>query len=240
MLLRLDKFLTEMCSVTRKEAKQYISRGKITVNNTVVKSGDLKIDTDKDEVFMDGQRLSYVKYEYYILNKPAGYVSSTDEKDGKTALSLIKTAVRNDLFIVGRLDKDTEGLLFITNDGELCHRLLSPKKHVDKKYYAIVDGKLSDEDVEAFSEGIDINGEYVTKPAKLEIIKSDNNESEVYVTISEGKYHQIKRMMQHRGVNVTYLKRLSMGTLCLGELGIGEYRKLTDEERNALNVEENN
>lgn len=231
-MMRLDKYLAEMGVGTRQEVKKQIRQGKAAVNGTVVKAADTKIDETSDEVTISGRNISYVSYEYYMLNKPAGVVSATEDRRDTTVIDLIKEKKRKDLFPVGRLDKDTEGLLLITNDGDLAHRLLAPKKHVDKVYYAKIDGMVTEEDVKQFAEGIDIGAEEeeMTRPAKLDIMKSAE-ESEIRLTIHEGKFHQVKRMFLAVGKEVTYLKRERMGTLCLDEnLKPGEYRLLTEEE----------
>ena len=231
-MMRLDKYLAEMGVGTRQEVKKQIRQGKAAVNGTVVKAADTKIDETSDEVTICGRNISYVSYEYYMLNKPAGVVSATEDRRDTTVIDLIKEKKRKDLFPVGRLDKDTEGLLLITNDGDLAHRLLAPKKHVDKVYYAKIYGMVTEEDVKRFAEGIDIGAEEeeMTRPAKLDIMKSAE-ESEIRLTIHEGKFHQVKRMFLAVGKEVTYLKRERMGTLCLDEnLKPGEYRLLTEEE----------
>lgn len=231
-MMRLDKYLAEMGVGTRQEVKKQIRQGKAAVNGTVVKAADTKIDETSDEVTICGRNISYVSYEYYMLNKPAGVVSATEDRRDTTVIDLIKEKKRKDLFPVGRLDKDTEGLLLITNDGDLAHRLLAPKKHVDKVYYAKIDGMVTEEDVKRFAEGIDIGAEEeeMTRPAKLDIMKSAE-ESEIRLTIHEGKFHQVKRMFLAVGKEVTYLKRERMGPLCLDEnLKPGEYRLLTEEE----------
>ena len=231
-MMRLDKYLAEMGVGTRQEVKKQIRQGKAAVSGTVVKAADTKIDETSDEVTICGRNISYVSYEYYMLNKPAGVVSATEDRRDTTVIDLIKEKKRKDLFPVGRLDKDTEGLLLITNDGDLAHRLLAPKKHVDKVYYAKIDGMVTEEDVKRFAEGIDIGAEEeeMTRPAKLDIMKSAE-ESEIRLTIHEGKFHQVKRMFLAVGKEVTYLKRERMGTLCLDEnLKPGEYRLLTEEE----------
>lgn len=230
--MRLDKYLAEMGVGTRQEVKKQIRQGKAAVNGTVVKAADTKIDETSDEVTICGRNISYVSYEYYMLNKPAGVVSATEDRRDTTVIDLIKEKKRKDLFPVGRLDKDTEGLLLITNDGDLAHRLLAPKKHVDKVYYAKIDGMVTEEDVKRFAEGIDIGAEEeeMTRPAKLDIMRSAE-ESEIRLTIHEGKFHQVKRMFLAVGKEVTYLKRERMGSLCLDEnLKPGEYRLLTEEE----------
>ena len=231
-MMRLDKYLAEMGVGTRQEVKKQIRQGKAAVNGTVVKAADTNNDETSDEVTISGRNISYVSYEYYMLNKPAGVVSATEDRRDTTVIDLIKEKKRKDLFPVGRLDKDTEGLLLITNDGDLAHRLLAPKKHVDKVYYAKIDGMVTEEDVKRFAEGIDIGAEEeeMTRPAKLDIMRSAE-ESEIRLTIHEGKFHQVKRMFLAVGKEVTYLKRERMGTLCLDEnLKPGEYRLLTEEE----------
>ena len=230
IMIRLDKYLADMGIGTRTEVKKLIRQGKVKVGDAVVKSPEQKIDTATQKVFCDGQEVGYEEYEYYMLNKPAGYVSATTDAKEKTVLDLITDKKRKDLFPVGRLDKDTEGLLLITNDGDLAHRLLAPKKHVDKLYYAKVDGIVTEEDVKVFAEGVNIGEDELTRPAVLEILKSDEI-SEIYLTIQEGKFHQVKRMFEAVGKKVIYLKRISMGTLRLDEnLKLGEYRPLTEEE----------
>ena len=229
-MVRLDKYLADMGIGTRTEVKKYIRQGKVKVDGIVIKTPEMKIDVNLQEVLCMEQPVVYEEFEYYMLNKPAGVISATSDKTEKTVLDLIDSKKRKDLFPVGRLDKDTEGLLLITNDGELAHRLLSPKKHVDKLYYARVEGFVGMEDIDAFAKGLDIgDGEY-TKPAKLVILKSDSI-SEIELTIQEGKFHQVKRMFEAVGKKVIYLKRLEMGTLKLDEgLALGEYRPLTQKE----------
>lgn len=230
MKIRLDKYLADMGKGTRSEVKKAISKGLVRVNNEIVKKPETKLDTDSDNVLFDGVLVGYAQYEYYMLNKPAGVISATEDKREKIVIDLITEKKRKDLFPVGRLDRDTEGLLLISNDGELAHRLLSPSKHVDKVYYAKIDGKVTIEDVEAFQQGVDIGEEKLTRPAKLRILKS-GTQSEIELTICEGKFHQVKRMFQAVGKEVVYLKRLQMGTLILDEsLKPGEYRELTEQE----------
>ena len=233
-MIRLDKFLADMGYGTRSEVKKEITKGNVKINGLSVRKPETKIDTEKDEVMYREQPAAYEKYEYYMLNKPAGVISATTDKKEKTVLDLIGEKQRKGLFPVGRLDKDTEGLLLITNDGELAHRLLSPKKHVDKVYYVRVQGELAEEDIRRLAEGIDIGEEKLTLPARL-VIRKSGQFSEAEITIQEGKFHQVKRMFHALGKEVVYLKRLSMGTLVLdGNLKPGEYRKLTKEERDGL------
>lgn len=231
--LRLDKYLADMGIGTRSEVKQYIRKGFIKVNNEIMKTPDCKIGPD-DLVFYHDKQVSYLTYEYYMLNKPAGVVSATTDSHCKTVIDLITCSKRKDLFPVGRLDKDTEGLLLITNDGELAHQLLSPKKKVGKWYYAHIEGQVTQEDVEAFQEGLHIDEDFTALPATLRVVKAGKI-SEIEVEVHEGKFHQIKRMFEAVGKKVIYLKRLSMGPLTLdANLGLGEYRKLTKEELDSL------
>lgn len=234
MKLRLDKYLAEMNLGTRSEVKKFITKGQIQVNGTIVKKPEFKLDPISDRVQYQDREITYVTYEYYMLNKPSGVISATEDKRDTTVIDLIESRQRKDLFPVGRLDKDTEGLLLITNDGALAHRLLSPKKHVDKTYYAKICGEVTKEDIEIFEKGVCIGDEKLTLPAKLVILKS-GAESEIELTIQEGRFHQVKRMFQAVGKEVVYLKRLSMGGLSLDpSLKPGEYRKLTKEEMEQL------
>lgn len=235
-LLRLDKYLADMGVGTRTQVKQMIRRGQVTVNGETAKKPEQKVDTQKDRVEVQGEQVGYRKYRYFLLHKPAGYVSATEDRKEQTVLSLLPKGMQKDLFPVGRLDKDTEGLLLLTNDGDLAHRLLSPKKHVDKTYFARVCGIVTQEDAEAFREGVDIGDEKNTLSARLEILES-GEESRILLTICEGRYHQVKRMFEARGKKVIYLKRLSMGPLVLeDELLPGSFRELTEEELEALGI----
>lgn len=229
-MIRLDKYLADMGVGTRAEVKKYVRQGKVKIDGRVVKSPEEKIDVEIQTVSYLDQKVTYETFEYYMLNKPAGVISAATDTREKTVVDLIEEKKRKDLFPVGRLDKDTEGLLLITNDGELAHRLLSPKRHVDKVYYAKVKGVVTEKDVKAFSEGVSLGHGEMAKPAALEILTSDEI-SEIRLTIQEGKFHQVKRMFQSVGKEVVYLKRLSMGTLVLDEsLPLGAYRRLTREE----------
>ncbi len=229
-MIRLDKYLADMGFGTRAEVKKYVRQGKVKIDGRVVKSPEEKVDVEIQTVSYLDQLVTYKIFEYYMLNKPAGVISAATDTREKTVVDLIEEKKRKDLFPVGRLDKDTEGLLLITNDGELAHRLLSPKRHVDKVYYAKVKGVVTEKDVKAFSEGVSLGQGEMAKPAALEILTSDEI-SEIRLTIQEGKFHQVKRMFQSVGKEVVYLKRLSMGTLVLDEsLPLGAYRRLTREE----------
>ena len=229
-MIRLDKYLADMGFGTRAEVKKYVRQGKVKIDGRVVKSPEEKVDVEIQMVSYLDQLVTYETFEYYMLNKPAGVISAATDTREKTVVDLIEEKKHKDLFPVGRLDKDTEGLLLITNDGELAHRLLSPKRHVDKVYYAKVKGVVTEKDVKAFSEGVSLGQGEMAKPAALEILTSDEI-SEIRLTIQEGKFHQVKRMFQSVGKEVVYLKRLSMGTLVLDEsLPLGAYRRLTREE----------
>lgn len=234
-LLRLDKFLADTGCGTRSRVKELVKQGRVCVNDSIVKKADIKIDTQKDKVSFDGKVLIYMEFEYYMLNKPAGVVSATVDARDKTVVELIENNKRRDLFPVGRLDKDTEGLLIITNDGKLSNNLLTPGKHVDKTYYSKVEGNVTEDTVREFREGLDIGDDRLTAPARLTVLSKCNGISEVEITITEGRYHQIKRMFEALGMKVLYLKRLSMGKLQLDvALKPGEYRRLTEDELKLL------
>ena len=229
--LRLDKYLADMGIGTRSDIKTWIRNGRVDVNGVTCNKPQTKISSSSDEVSLDGNRINYTDYLYLMLHKPVGVVSATVDHVSTTVLDLVKDSKkRKDLFPVGRLDKDTEGFLLLTNDGDLAHRLLSPKKHVDKVYYAKVRGRVTEEDVSTFLTGLDIGEGGLTLPAKLTILRSDEV-SEIELTIHEGKFHQVKRMFEAVGKEVVYLKRLSMGGLVLDPgLAPGEYRELTEDE----------
>lgn len=228
--LRLDRFLSDMNIGSRSEIKAWIRKGRVSVNSKPCLKPELKVIAGKDKINFDDQEIVYEKFQYFMLNKPTGVVSATEDKRDKTVIDLIQTVKRKDLFPVGRLDKNTEGLLLITNDGDLAHRLLSPKKKVDKVYYARIDGRVIDDDVALFLSGISIGEDKPCLPAKLEILQSGDI-SEINLTLYEGKYHQVKRMFEAVGKMVIYLKRISMGGLELdSSLMPGEYRRLTIDE----------
>ncbi|MGI6007126.1 MAG: pseudouridine synthase [Ruminococcus sp.] len=228
--MRLDKYLSQMQTGTRSQVKTLIRKKQVTVNNETVTRPEMQIVPGSDCVSVQGTEITYIPMEYYMLNKPQGVVSASRDSRERTVLDLLEKKRRGDLFPVGRLDKDTVGLLLITNDGEMAHRLLSPKRHVDKVYQAIIKGKVTREDVMLFEDGVDIGDEKPCLPAELTVSESGDI-SRVTVKIQEGRYHQIKRMFQTAGKEVIYLKRLSMGSLQLDEtLKEGEYRSLTSEE----------
>lgn len=217
---------------SRKDVKTLIKKKRITVNDQLVRKADIQIDPDTDQVKCDDKVIQYQEYIYLMLHKPAGYLSATEDQRQKTVLDLIKKQDKVlSPFPVGRLDKDTEGLLLLTNDGQLAHELLSPKKHVDKTYIARLEKTITNKDIKQFAEGVMLEDGYVTKSAKLKAVE----DKMVEITITEGKFHQIKRMFEAIDNSVLYLKRLSMGSLQLDEkLNIGEYRELTTEEVDQL------
>ncbi len=230
MRIRLDKYLSDMGRGTRSQMKKEIINGSVSVNGKAVHRPETKIDSEKDKVTFCGESVTYARYEYYMMNKPAGVVSAVSDKRERTVIDLLTDRTRSGLFPAGRLDKDTEGLLLITNDGGLAHRLLSPKKHVDKIYFAKIKGCVTKEDADRFALGVDIGDDSLTLPAKLSICSSGEI-SEIRLTLREGRFHQVKRMFQAVGKEVIYLKRVQMGGLALDEtLRPGEYRRLTEEE----------
>lgn len=229
--MRLDKYLAQMGAGTRSDLKKAIRAGHVTVGGEKVKDSAMQV-TESDEICLDGRRIVYEQFVYYMLHKPAGVISASRDAGERTVLDLIDEEKRKDLFPVGRLDRDTEGLLLITNDGELAHRLLSPKHHVDKVYFARLDGPVGEEEKRLFAQGLIVDDTLTALPAQLEILEPA---SEVMVTIREGKFHQIKRMFAAVGREVVYLKRLSMGPLRLDEsLPAGAYRRLTEAEESAI------
>lgn len=220
---------------TRKEVKQLLKQKGVTVDGVTVKDASMHVDPDNQDVSVYGERVQYTEFIYIMMHKPPGVISATEDVAEKTVIDLLDPFARHfKPFPVGRLDKDTEGLLLITNDGQLAHNLLSPKKHVQKTYYAKIEGVVTEEDVVAFQQGVELDDGYVTKPGKL-VILSSGEKSEIELTIQEGKFHQVKRMFESVGKKVTYLKRLSMGSLMLDEqLKLGEYRELTENELETL------
>ena len=243
--MRLDQYLVKTNIASRSDAKKLIKKGRVCVNELRAADSALHIDELKDAVTVDGTRVIYEKFRYYMLNKPAGCVSATNDGLSSTVIDFLAGEDTRDLFPVGRLDKDTEGLLIITNDGELSHKLLSPKKHVWKEYLAVIDARLSNEDMQKFAEGLDIKDDKKTLPAKIEEYKDDglilqgkytDGEAAVYkVSLREGRFHQIKRMFEALGKRVLYLKRISMGGVYIDKgLKPGEFRRLSEEEMNIL------
>jgi len=235
--MRLDKFLVACAVGSRTEVKNLLKAGRVTVNGKKEKSAKLQINEERDEIRFDGQVLDYEEFVYYMMNKPQGVISATEDSKHRTVLDLLDDIARTkEVFPVGRLDIDTHGLLLLTNDGKLAHTLLSPKRHVDKTYLAQVEGIMSQEDVETFAEGIPLK-DFTCQPARLELVSVDpeKNQSLVRVTIAEGKFHQVKRMVAYCGKEVVDLQRLTMGALILDEkLKRGEWRRLTKEELEEL------
>lgn len=234
--MRLDKFLGNHGFGTRKEVKLLVKRGAVKVNDVVVKKSDIKIVPENDTVTVYNEVVMYEPFVYIMLNKPAGYISSTKDYKDETVLELIEGFEHYELHPVGRLDKDTEGLLILTNDGQFSHDVLSPRKHVNKTYFARVDGDVTDDTVELFKAGITLDDGYKAMPAELQII-SAGEISEIELVIQEGKFHQVKRMFKAVDMTVIYLKRIKMGGLPLDEsLTPGAYRKLTLEEINFVKM----
>lgn len=229
--MRLDKFLCDAHIGTRKDVKKLIKDGKVKVDGVLAKSFDMKIDEENAEVTLNGEKIVYEKNVYFMMNKPAGYISATEDKYKNTVLTLLSDEYKSyNLFPAGRLDIDTEGFLLLTDDGIFAHNILSPKKHVSKTYFAHIDGKVLNEHIEMFEKGIELEDGYKTLPAKLKILKS-SDKSEIELTIYEGKFHQVKRMFEAIGCHVTYLKRIAMGNLFLDEtLKKGEIKKLNKDD----------
>ena len=237
--MRLDKFLANSGIGTRKEVKEILKKGKISVNSIFIKDGRIHINEKKDIIKYEDKVVGYKPFVYIMMNKPAGVISATEDNHHKTVIDLLNDKYRTyDIFPVGRLDIDTEGLLLLTNDGVLSHNLLSPKKHVSKKYYVKIAKPLSENDVKILENGIKLEENFITKKAKVEIISEDsceNDDNQVYITIYEGKFHQVKRMFKVVNNEVLYLKRVKMGNLSLDEnLKLGEYKELTGKDLDEL------
>ena len=232
---RLDKYLSTQMMISRNDAKELIKRRVVKVNNQISKLFDTKIQPETDKVFVQDTEIVYRKYIYIMMNKPQGVVCSTRDGESQTVLELVPEHLRRKgLFPAGRLDKDTEGFVFITDDGVLAHDLLSPKKHVDKVYFAKLEKEAEDYYADRFKEGMEIDGGDVCKPAEIRICE---NKSEVFITISEGMYHQIKRMIERLGNKVVYLKRIQIGGLKLDEnLALGECREMLHKEVTMLST----
>jgi len=223
MAIRLDKYLADMSIGTRSEVKKLISKGHVKIDGVVVKKSDMKVD-ENTIVYLDDEPISYVSFEYYLLNKPQGYVTATEDSCWPVVMDLVNT-IRKDVSPVGRLDKDTEGCLLLTNDGQLAHILISPRAHVEKVYYAEVDKPLPADAKERFAQPMEFK-EFISLPAQYERI----TDTSAYLTVHEGKFHQVKRMFEKIGCTVTFLKRVKFGPLDLTDLPTGEYRELTEEE----------
>lgn len=228
--MRLDKLLSNEGYGTRKEVKKLIKDGLVIVNDNIIYKDDYKVDPNIDNIIIDGVKLDYEEFSYYIMNKPAGYVCANIDNLYPTVFSLMGDKYKDGLFTVGRLDLDTEGLLLITNDGMLSHKLLSVKYHVPKKYYFKFEGTINDAKIKKLENGMEID-DYITKPAEYEVI----SENEGYLTIEEGKFHQVKKMLEKVDCKILYLKRISFGPFTLNdELKLKDFRKLTEEEKNIL------
>lgn len=234
--MRIDKLLANSGYGSRKDVKKLLKDGFVKVNDEVIKDGKVHVNPERDQVIVQGEVLEYKKFIYLMMNKPADVISATEDFRDQTVIDLLdEDDARYNPFPVGRLDKDTVGLLLLTNDGQLAHQLLSPKKHVDKTYYAKINDAVTEEDIVKFQQGVELDDGYVTKPGKLVILNKSEVQSEIELTITEGKFHQVKRMFEAVGKKVVYLKRIRMGNLALDEsLAEGEYRELTMEELELL------
>ena len=229
--MRLDRFLCDMQLGTRSQVKESIRKGLVSVNGILARDPDMKLDEQKDIVSYMGRMITYQTLFYYMLHKPAGVVTATRDRRERTVMDLMNGACGKGLAPVGRLDKDTEGLLLITNDGELAHRLLAPGTHVEKTYYVECRGVLTVDKISILEKGVDIGDGERTLPARVRRISQSDSSYVMELTITEGRFHQVKRMVQAIGGSVTYLKRLSMGTLSLDTaLPKGSYRPLTEIE----------
>lgn len=229
--MRLDKLLAHCGFGSRRDVKHLVRQTNVTVNGKQVRKANLHVNPDEDIIVVDGEQVVYEKYIYLMLNKPDGYISATEDFYDPTVIDLVPEEFNHfNLFPVGRLDKDTEGLLLLTNDGKVNHFLTSPKQNVEKVYYAKIEGKVTDEDVKQFANGVTLDDGYETKPGHLHIINS-NEQSEIELTITEGKFHQVKRMFLAVNKRVIYLQRIQMGEIQLdSELELGEVRRLNDDE----------
>lgn len=233
--VRIDKMLASIGFGSRKEVKKLLKDGAVQVNGATVKDGKDHVNPTEDTVTVHNEEVTYKEFVYLIMNKPQGVISATEDHKEKTVIDLLHwdDAIFKP-FPVGRLDKDTEGLLVLTNDGQLAHQLTSPKRHVPKTYFAVVEGEVDEDDIHAFEEGVTLDDGYKTKPGYLKILKAGQT-SDIELIITEGKFHQVKRMFLARGKKVIYLKRISMGQLKLDEtLELGQYRALTEEELELL------
>ena len=234
--MRLDKYLSDMGIASRSDLKKDIRKGLVFVNGEMIRDASFTVNSDS-RILYKGEEITYEEYSYYMMNKPVGVLSSTEDRKQKTVLDLFSECHRKDLFPVGRLDKDAEGLLLIMNDGKLAHTLLSPKNHIEKKYYVEIPASLKDEDLEPLRHGIQYDTDLVAEPAQVQLLSANPDKSAVEIIITEGKFHQIKKMFLALSENyvVTKLKRISMGNISLDEnLSPGQYRKLSPEEIEGL------
>lgn len=225
--MRLDKFLTECGVGSRSEVKKLMSMKKISVNGENPKNSDIKIDELKDKIEFNGKELQYKKFRYYVMNKPAGVITATEDKREKTVMEILpEWVIKKELFPVGRLDKDTEGVLIFTNDGEFSHKILSPKNHVEKEYFVLLEKRISDEELKKVESGVIIEGGYNTKESKTKRV----SENEILLTIIEGKFHQVKQMMEAVGNKVRYLKRVRFADVVLGDMESGAVLEINKED----------
>jgi len=225
--MRLDKFLTECGAGSRSEVKKLISMKKITVNGTPARNGDIKIDEIRDRVEFNGKELRYKKYRYYMMNKPAGVITAAEDKNHDTVMDILpEWVIRKELFPIGRLDKDTEGLLLFTNDGEFSHKILSPKNHVEKEYFVVLEKEISDDEIKKVESGVVIDNGYITKESRIKRVSGN----EIFLTIVEGKFHQVKQMMEAVGNRVTYLKRVRFADIVLNDLEPGNVVEINRDD----------
>lgn len=235
-VMRIDKMLANCGIGSRRDVKELIKFGKVSVDGKKINKSDIKVDTDKNKIYVDGKEIFYKKYIYLLMNKPPGVISATEDGREKTVIDILPEKYHKfNLFPVGRLDKDTVGLLILTNNGDFAHNTLSPKKHVFKKYFATVSGIIDKNDINAFFDGIIFDNGEVCKSARLEVCKTQSDCTEVFVEISEGKFHQVKKMFNVIGKKVLFLKRVKFGGLELDEnLMEGEVRELSEYEVNKV------
>lgn len=238
--MRIDKWLSNTGYGSRKEVKHLLKSGAVKLNGSVIKDPKTQAHPEKDHVLVHEEEVVYKEFIYLMMNKPQGVISATEDTRHETVVDLLYMEDQNfEPFPVGRLDIDTEGLLILTNDGQLAHTLLSPKKHVPKTYFAKINGSIPDDAFAIFKEGVILDDGYKTKPAYLKVLQNNSEESEIELTITEGKFHQVKRMFEAIGRKVVYLQRIQMGQLKLDEsLDLGMYRELTEEELSLLSLKE--
>ncbi len=236
--MRIDKWLSNTGYGSRKEVKQLLKSGAVTINGSIIKDPKTQADPDKDHVLVHGEEAVYKEFIYLMMNKPQGVISATEDSRHETVVDLLYMEDQTfEPFPVGRLDIDTEGLLILTNDGQLAHTLLSPKKHVPKTYFAKINGSIPDDTFEIFRDGVILEDGYKTQPAHLKVLHNNDHESEIELTITEGKFHQVKRMFEAVGRKVVYLQRIQMGQLKLDKsLDLGTYRELSEEELRLLSL----
>lgn len=238
--MRLDKFISNMGLGTRSQVKKMISRGRVVVNEEVIRKAGFIINPDNDEILLDEMIVAYDACVYIVMNKPVDVISATTDTRHETVIDLVKETYGNrKLFPVGRLDIDTEGMILITDDGKWSHDLMLPKKHVKKKYFAHVAGVVTEKEIELFKSGVTLTDETLCQPGELEVISVEDGLSKIYLTITEGKFHQVKRMFDAVDMEVMYLKRIKIAGLALDEtIELGDYRELTEEEMEKIKLED--